>query len=740
MATRRITAITMGDDDLDAVNEVVANVTVSGRLVVGDMEEADIPRLEERGVFVQMLAADPAPAFGALAPPPFPLLTAAPSVARPPALDVLEAAQAPAERDVYVVSVAGALLPLWADQLAEAGAEVLERVGINDFTARIDLARVPTVRALGFVRDLRLFGATDTMHPAQLAGRVTPTRDTEELAVFEAYLHPGATPVAVESWLREQRIDVVGTGARKIRFAALRSSTVLGQLARLPDVAAVEEFVAPRLLNDHARRLLSIDRDGTGGTGSVAQTGKGQVVAVADTGLDDRHGDFKGRIRRTFALGRPGDHSDPHGHGTHVAGSVLGDGAQSGGAIRGAAPEAELVFQSILDATGGLGGLPVELGELFEQARQEGAFIHNNSWGATAAGAYRINALEVDDYVWRNPDFLVVIAAGNSGTAARPRVAGRGFVDVLSVDAPGTAKNALTVGASRSDRRVDGDPTFGDWWPAEFPDPPIAEALITGDPESLAAFSGRGPCDEQIRMKPDVVAPGTFILSARSSTAPSPSFWGEHAANRAYAFMGGTSMAAPLVAGCAALVRQYFVDDRQHAPSAALLKAAIVNGTRWLQGADAVAIHGTEPNYHQGFGCVDLRNTIPDAGARLSFRDRDELAQTGAAAQYLLEVGDAAADLRVCLAWTDPPGRGLQNTLTVMLEHTATQTRWIGNPRRPQGLVAWDAGNNVQVIRPGDAPAGGMYRLQVVATNLLRSPQPFALVVTGALESELTRV
>ena len=49
--------------------------------------------------------------------------------------------------------------------------------------------------------------------------------------------------------------------------------------------------------------------------------------------------------------------------------------------------------------------------------------------------------------------------------------------------------------------------------------------------------------------------------------------------------MGGTSMAAPLVAGCAALVREYYVSKRHHEPSAALLKATLINGTRWLTGA-----------------------------------------------------------------------------------------------------------------------------------------------------------
>src|SRR3712207_4614797 len=89
--------------------------------------------------------------------------------------------------------------------------------------------------------------------------------------------------------------------------------------------------------------------------------------------------------------------------------------------FRGVAPEAELVFQAVMNADGELSGLPLDLATLFEEARQHGAFIHNNSWGALAASAYRSTSLEVDAYVHEHPDVLVVIAAGNNGTAYSPR-------------------------------------------------------------------------------------------------------------------------------------------------------------------------------------------------------------------------------------------------------------------------------------------------------------------------------
>jgi subtilisin family serine protease len=747
MATQRVTAVTTTDEELDAIRELAPDPYIAGRVVVCDLDEAGIAQLEKRGVIVQSIEPTE-PEEGDIAPAPGPAiagLTASFAAPRAETLEILNADVGPRPIDVYLLSLDGPLLPDWRSALEEAGAELLERVKGGDYTVRVRVERIPGVRELDFVRGVRLFTATDTVHPVALAAHTSPDAAGAEHVSYDAYLHPGGDPATVGKWLTEHAVDIAGTGRRKVRFFALRGAPVVAEVSLLPEVAAVEEFVPPRLANDYARVLLGIDGAAGGGAAAAGtRTGKGQTVAVADTGIDEQHQDFQGRIAKVFARGRPNDASDPVGHGTHVAGSVLGDGSASGGAIKGAAPEAELVFQSVLDAQEGLSGLGVDLGDLFDEAYAEGARIHSNSWGALARGAYRMNSLEVDAYVHEHPDMLIVIAAGNSGTAARPRISQTGFVDLLSVDSPGTAKNALTVGASRSDRPAAADETFGVWWPSDFPDPPIASEELSGDAQQLAAFSGRGPCDEQIRITPDVVAPGTFILSTRSSIAPTKEFWKENPANRAYAFMGGTSMATPLVAGCAALVRQYYVEDRNHEPSAALLKATLINGAQWLSGADAVADHPTEPNYHQGFGAIHMPATIPDGAAafKLAFRDTqsapaESLAQTGSDSQYIVNVRDG--ELRLCLAWTDPPGRGLQNTVTVVLENTGTRERWLGNPRRPPGMVGWDAGNNVQVIRLSDAKAGS-YRVSVIASNLLVNPQSFALVVTGQLDSDLAQI
>jgi subtilisin family serine protease len=133
-------------------------------------------------------------------------------------------------------------------------------------------------------------------------------------------------------------------------------------------------------------------------------------------------------------LGRPETASDPEGHGTHVAGSALGDADSEilGVRVTGAAPGAKLVLQSVLDSQGALGGLPDDLHDLFLPPYQnDGARIHSNSWGSslkTDGGVYNSNSSEVEDFVWNHRDCVICFASGNEADrferdwAHRPRL------------------------------------------------------------------------------------------------------------------------------------------------------------------------------------------------------------------------------------------------------------------------------------------------------------------------------
>jgi hypothetical protein len=116
----------------------------------------------------------------------------------------------------------------------------------------------------------------------------------------------------------------------------------------------------------------------------------------------------------------------------------------------------------------------------------------------------------LDNFVWKKPDFCILFAAGNDGTDANRD----GVVDLGSVTAPGTAKNCITVGASENNR-PEFTETYGEAWKDDYPVEPLKSDPMANDPDDMVAFSSRGPTADG-RIKPDVVAPGTYILSTRS--------------------------------------------------------------------------------------------------------------------------------------------------------------------------------------------------------------------------------
>jgi subtilisin family serine protease len=161
----------------------------------------------------------------------------------------------------------------------------------------------------------------------------------------------------------------------------------LNDLASIDAVRDIQEVYPVRLLNNVARGIMKADVTIAG----TAYQGEGQVVCVADTGFDNgktagSHPAFTGRVAKLYSLGRPGKADDPEGHGTHVSGSVLGNGfsASMGGKIQGTAPKATLVVQSCYkDSKHELGGLPVHLGDLFAPPyTNDNVRVHTNSWGS----------------------------------------------------------------------------------------------------------------------------------------------------------------------------------------------------------------------------------------------------------------------------------------------------------------------------------------------------------------------
>lgn len=750
MAVQRVVVFTMHEAETERAKELVSVAEETEGFVLGEASEAQIAQLEAEGLIVQPVEQTQEERPQTPGRTRARVATLARSFGFAPALGTsLDDLKIDLSRpQVYLIRINGPILADYLTKLNAAGATLMECYVGGGYSSFLLPGQLAAVRALPFVARVELYQPADTLVAESSGGEEalgTPGVDNgvRSMITWDVRLHREDDMPAMQAWLEERRIALAGSAQRKLRIYCLEGDPAIREIAALPIVQKVEQYISPKLFNDHAQAVVGL----TGPAGRLPpQDGTGQIIAVADTGLDMAHPDFNGRTVAVVALGRVGRADDPHGHGTHVSGTALGSGAASSGRITGAAPRATLYFQSLLDDRGKLGGLPLNLGDLFEPAYLAGARIHNNSWGAATPSTYTLNSDEVDNYVRARKDMLVVFAAGNEGQAADRINSGVGEVDWLSLGAPGTAKNALTVGACCSSRTSGGwsGRTWREVWPDAFPDPLIATLSISGNDQEMAGFSSRGPSDDR-RIKPDIVAPGTDILSARSAAAPTHRFWDLEPLEPHYAYMGGTSMAAPLVSGCAALVRQYYLEDRQHEPSAALLRATLINGAVWLSGPTANASNqaGAIPpgNFDQGFGRLNMLTTLPMSRSdlRLAFVDNwrettRQLTLTGDRQRFFVTV-EQEGSLRICLAYSDAPGRGLQNNLNLLLQLPDNSKR-VGNHQLRHSLGRPDVDNNVEVIRLENAVAG-TYLVQVTAANLLDTPQDFALVVSGRIADHL---
>jgi subtilisin-like proprotein convertase family protein/subtilisin family serine protease len=677
----------------------------------------------------------------------------------------------------YLVQFVGPIKEAWLAQVKKAGGE--PRTPFADYAyvvradeaARAAIAALPFVRWMGHLRhELRLAESLrqrlDSKRSAS-APRALPRTHTlpdgYTVEFFDARDLKAALP-AMKALGFEVASQDAGSAVAVLRDPGQAGSS--GAAERLRELSAVHgvwkirPLTLKRTANDVAAAIMGTQA--SLGAAGLALSGAGEVIAVADTGLDTGveatiHPDFAGRVQaiRSFPMApgygawvtNPGADDGPadldSGHGTHVAGSALGSGQASAGLpgvaapLRGLAHGARLVFQAIEQEMKWrnpadeqrygrylLTGIPGDLKTLFADAYARGARIHSNSWGGGDPGAYDEQCEQLDEFVWTHKDFCVLVANGNDGTDAD----GDGRINATSVSSPATAKNCISVGASENERPGFNGNTYGGWWPNDYPAAPLRHDPMANDPEHLAAFSSRGPTTDG-RIKPELVAPGTFILSTRSTRiAANNQAWAGFGPSRLYFHMGGTSMATPLVAGAAGLVREYLRTRRALAnPSAALLKATLIAGARRIADIDPGAA-GAAADNHQGFGRVDLDAVLaPATPATARFIDAPVALATGDVHAERFTVASRAAPLRVVMAYSDAPGPQLVNNLNLLL--TAPDgTRHAGNGAA--GSLSLDNRNNVERVEVTN-PTPGEWTLQVIASNVPRGPQDFALVMLG---------
>jgi subtilisin family serine protease len=536
-------------------------------------------------------------------------------------------------------------------------------------------------------------------------------------------------------------IDEVASDTRLI----VRSTQDPMGLAAIDGIKWIEPRADHALFNDVSAGLMDV----VPVWNDLGLDGTGQTIAISDTGLDtgvdkhnvtgDIHLDFDNRARlRNWAGSSP---DDTHGHGTHVAGSVGGSGARSSGTFRGMAYNSTIFFQAIADDSGNL-QTPGNLSLLFKESYDAGARVHTNSWGSgwsALFGAYTSECYDVDWSMFHYPELLILFAAGNDGADGNSN----GKIDPGSVSPPATAKSTLTVGASENVRSSGGlQMTWGAAW--GYPSNPIANDMVSNNSRGLAAFSSRGPTDDN-RIKPEIVAPGTNILSARSSLAPAWNYWG--ILDNYYGYMGGTSMATPLTAGLAGLVRQYFTDvENVSNPLGSLIKAAIINGGfdmtpgQYGAGNPTTKEVRSRPDNDQGWGRADLEGAVDPDGGRISFFQDTAGFRTGDNTTRWVKVGPGS-DFRTTLAWADYPGdpaatKQLVNDLDLMIT-APNGSVYRGNDITKPHDSTWDRVNPTETVTI-KKPAIGWWKVEVQAYNVPKGPQHFALVASGNISDLLT--
>jgi hypothetical protein len=653
----------------------------------------------------------------------------------------------------YIVQFIGPIKEVWKEQIEILGADILEYVPQFSFIVKMTQPVKNRLQHLYFVNWIGIYQPAYKFNNEimQMNGEFT----------VDILIYPGEDIFQICETIRSFGGEI--EWANWVEFGGKIKAEVraneIHKIARILGVEWIGLSSGPNILyNDEARWVVQTGNQGEAPIHDDYDiSGQDQIITMCDSGLDNDGYDFTHEVfdDPDFGPSNPyifgeinpdhrkvlyyyiipeakiwpggGDYADNVGHGTHVAGSIVGNAPpyDSHNLFDGMAFKGKLI---VCDMTLDSIGLytPEDFYYLFQPSYEAGSRIHTNSWGPLAAQDwYTAEARMVDHYIWSHKDFAILYAAGNIGPGP------------YTITTFNNAKNVITVGATYNGLGSDD---------------------VTG-------FSSRGTPGR--RIKPDVVAPGEYVTSALASGVPDT--WcgtGADPLHPTYVPCRGTSMATPIVAGAAAQIRQYFtegwyplgtpVPEAGFAPSAALIKAMLINGADEIPGPGAYENGLYYPNIDQGWGRVNLQNALyfsfpADEDRKLYVKDYAPGLSTGEAMEFRFQVDDPGEPLEITLAWSDYPseprsqppppiGTDIINDLNLMVYAPGGMTYYLGNNYHTPGpgqsesiqnpTVGIDTINNVENILI-KVPDIGEYRVIVTALNVPKNTQPFALVVTG---------
>lgn len=610
----------------------------------------------------------------------------------------------------FVLQFNEPMTPKTRTDLEAAGVKLLQYVGSNAFFAtRTAVVDAPTIsRAASFLQVAAIERAWK-LHPMLHAGEVP------EWAVVNAekVARENVPPVVGAYMLfhPDIRLDPDGIAIAESYGAEVKAPlfSVNGLVIEIsfPNIDALADHDAVQWIEPPLPEMEGInDSNRTLVGANIVQAppyglnGAGVNVLVYDAGTAlASHQDFGGRL---FVR----DSSGLINHATHVAGTVGGSGAASGGNFRGMAPG--VTIQSYGFQYNGSGiflySNPGDMEADYNQAiNTHGAHISNNSIGTNTCangfpcsitGDYGVTSALIDAIVRGSlgTPFRVVWANGNERSCSG--CPGEHQAGYHSTAPPSCAKNHLTVGALNSNN------------------------------DTMTGFSSWGPCDDG-RLKPDVSAPGCQSNGDGGVTSCSSS--------GGYSTMCGTSMASPTVCGLGALLLQ---DFRIQFPG----RPDFRNSTLRAMLAHTAEERGNPgPDYQFGYGSVRIQPAV-DFMRSGNFLEA-EVAH-GAAYSALVIVSPGDPVLKITLAWDDVAAApnvnpSLVNDLDLVVFDPSSTQRfpWTLNPATPSASAVQnqaDRRNNIEQVYVA-SPAPGAWRVEVRGFNVPQGPQPFSLMAAPTL-------
>jgi hypothetical protein len=635
----------------------------------------------------------------------------------PPPQALKAAPLRPGETGTFLVQLHGPVRSGWRERIAAAGGQVFAYVPNYTFVVRLPAERLAAVQALPFVRWIGPY------HPAYKISPQEAMSKTSGPGTLVVLLYPDAGLSAARIGLEAlggRVLEATDSGVNKI----LRVSIDTGRISEIVlrnDVAWIEPWIELRLDNADCQWVVQTNVMNNRRVWDMGLHGEGQVVHTSDSGIRTTHFAFRDSnvpitdfgefpTHRKIIAYQPallgagilfGDAAGASYHGTHTAGTLVGDDSPFANDARdGMALKAKIWFH---DAGANARSIvaPGDLNLLFQPPYDGNAGgaarISSNSWGGPSSGAYTVHCMTVDQFLWNHKNFLVSFSNGN-----------------IDPQTPASA----TVGSPASNKDGIGSGATGD-------------GLAAGQ---MMPLTSQGPTADG-RIKPTVLAPGLQLSSANGAN------------DTGYQSLTGTSMSSPAGAGAITLIRQYVTEGwyptgiktPAHAfvPSGALLKAMAIASTDDDMSGQHI------PNNVAGWGRVKVDNILyfPGDAAHTALVDQNDGLATGEFIEYEIEVADVTVPLKVALCWYDKEGspsatRQLVNDLDLTVTdpvNVSYRGNFFANGEsQPAGVR--DTLNVEECVRR-NVPLPGRWRIRVTGTNVPFAPQPFALVVSGGIGS-----